>query len=201
MTPTSRRGRRRAARRTGGVVAGTLVIIAAGCTSAPSEPGVTPTSASRSAGALQSSRPPVPRPLDASAHRDQPCTLFTDEQARVLGYLEPGSPAVRADVASCAWRGDVSGDSDLWVDYYAATDLLGQIYRRETTSWPSNSTVQVTIAGQPALKTALPTAELCKVALGLTDSQAVEIRVADKHVDSCDRAVRIAETVVHNLGG
>jgi hypothetical protein len=200
MTTPSRDKQTRTTGRISALVAAT-VAFAAACTSAPQAQPPPPTSSRSTASALPSSRPPVPRPLDATAHRDKPCALFTDEQAKVLGYLQPGSPEVQPELARCSWRSETLGESDLNVDYYPATDLLGQLYRRETTTWPTNSMAPVTIAAQPALKTTLPTPELCKVALALTDNQAVEIRVADKNTDSCDRAIQIAETIVHNLGG
>lgn len=183
------------------VVAGTVTVMATGCSPQPAGDPARPTSTNSSATPLPSSRPPIPRPLDANTYRDKPCTLFTDEQARVLGYLKPGTPDQTSEPARCSWRAERIGDADLNVDYYASTDLLGQIYRRETTSWPSNSLLPLTIAGQPALRTTFPTTELCRVALGLTNNQAVEIRVADKHINSCDRAVQVAETIVHNLSG
>ncbi|MEV4312837.1 DUF3558 domain-containing protein [Actinocrispum sp. NPDC049592] len=182
---------------TAGLLVG-LTLVASGCTGSPT-PGPTP-SASPSPTRLGTSAPPVARLWDASAYRTKPCGLFTDDQARVLGYNKPGSASTDdPDVATCI-RDTGTASGGFMVKYYFATDLLGKIYRREILFPGINSASPITVEGQPALKPTIPGAEFCTVAVGLTNTQGFEVRIDDKAVDPCDRAVTIAETIMRNLG-
>jgi hypothetical protein len=87
-----------------------------------------------------------------------------------------------------------SPNGQFTIKYYFATDLLGKIYRREI-PWPANSSSPITIAGQLALKTNDIDDVLCNVAVGLTDTQGLEVRISDKNANLCDRAVNVAETI------
>lgn len=194
---TTRIPRRRIAVSLAGVVA--LAVTA--CTAAP-EPGPASQTATNSPSRLPTNRPHIPRPLDAGSYRDKPCALFTDEQALVLGILEPGRPDANPDYAVCHRISSPAGENDVIISYYFATDLLGEIYRGEAEPlWPMTRLLPITVARQPAVRTNPTTTEECKVAVGLADTQGFVVRVNNKKVDSCERAVMIAETIVHNLGG
>ncbi len=178
------------------VVAG--LFVAAGCSGSPPV-GPSP-STSAPPTRLGSSAPRVSRSWDASAYRDKPCALFTDDQARVLGYNKPGSVYMgEPDVATCM-RDSETGHGDFMVKYYFATDMLGKIYRREILFRGINSASLITVGGQPALKPTIPGSPLCTVAVGLTDSQGFEVRIDDTAPNPCDRAVTVAETIMRNLG-
>ena len=104
-----------------------------------------------------------------------------------------------ADAAICMRDFGTGPNGAFTIKYYFATDLLGKIYRREI-AWPANSASPITVAGQPALKTNDLNDELCNVAVGLTDTQGFEVLVADKNANPCDRAVNVAEAIMHNIG-
>jgi hypothetical protein len=172
-----------------------LAVVATGCTSGPASSG--PTSAtSTPSSELPASAPSITRALDASAYRDRPCDLFTNDEAKALGYTAPGRPGGDPAVPQCSWP-----SSELVVRYYPDNDFFGQIYRREAT-WPAKLSIAITVAQQPAVRTDLPaTEDYCRVAVGLTGTQTVEARVMSKTLDSCDQAVKVAEAVVRKLGG
>ncbi|WP_165960665.1 DUF3558 domain-containing protein [Actinocrispum wychmicini] len=180
-------------------IAGTFAIFAlvvAGCSGTPQ--GSPPTSAGSASSRtpLPSSAPSVPKSWDAKQYRDKPCTLFTDQQARVLGYLKPGHAYFgQPDAATCTRDSD-EHFGDFTIKYYFATDVLGKIYRREIT-WPTNSTLQITVVDQPGVRTDFPEDVECRVVVGLTDTQGFEVRVLSKN--SCERAVNVAETIMHNV--
>jgi hypothetical protein len=176
-----------------------LALIATGCSTSP-QPTPTPAPAS-SPSRLPSTAPRVQKSWDASSYRDKPCALFTDDQARVLGYLEPGSIFTgEPDAATCMRDSGSGPNGDFVVKYYYATDLLGKIYRREILYPGVNSASPTTIAGQPALKPTMSDAAICTVAVALADTQGFEVRIADKTGQPCDQAVHVAETIMHNLG-
>jgi hypothetical protein len=79
-----------------------------------------------------------------------------------------------------------------------AEDLLGKIYRREVL-WPVETASSFTVGGQPALRTILPAGEPCRVAVGLSGDQGIEVRVVEKSGDSCERATTVAEAIVRKL--
>lgn len=181
-------------RRTVGLAAA-LALIATGCTTSPPVDPPAPTSVN-SPTRLPSSAPRVSKFWDANSYRDKPCALFTDDQAKVLGFLKPGSVYMgEPDVAAC-----MRADGTFTIKYYFATDLLGKIYSREILYPGVNSASQITIVGQPALKPNIPDADMCTVAVGLTDTQGFAVRIEDKNVNPCDRAVNVAETIMHNIG-
>jgi hypothetical protein len=135
--------------------------------------------------------------LDGSAYRESPCDLFTDEQAKSLGYAKPGRPYQDAEGAHCSRNGESGAELST---KYVGDDLLGKIYRREVL-WPAESASSVTLVGQPALRTNLPADQPCRVAVGLSGDQGIEVRVVDKTSDPCQRAVTVAEAIVRKLGG
>jgi hypothetical protein len=197
----TRQERTRIARWMSGTVAATFALISAGCTAGPTGDPSNPTTTSSSDAPLPSSRPPIPRSLDATTYRDKPCELFSDDQARMLGILESGATFQKPESADCQRFSSPPGENDLVVSYYFASDLLARIYRGDT-NWPTKQwTEPLNIAGQPAVKTTLPATDNCRLAIGLTDNQGVEIQVRYKRADACPRALQVAETIVHNLGG
>jgi Protein of unknown function (DUF3558) len=104
-----------------------------------------------------------------------------------------------ADATACMRDSGNGPNGDFTIKYYFATDLLGKIYRREI-PWPANSASPITIAGQPALKTNDLNDALCNVAVGLADTQGFEVRIKDTNTNPCDRTIKVAETIMHNIG-
>jgi hypothetical protein len=171
------------------------VLLAAGCAQPAAENPPGSTSSSASSTRLPSSAPSVPRSLDASAYREKPCDLFTDEQAKSLGYALPGRPYQDAEGAHCFRNGESGAELST---KYVGEDLLGKIYRREVL-WPAESASPVMVGSQPALKTNLPADEPCRVAVGLSGDQGIEVRIVDKTTDPCERATAVAEAIVRKL--
>lgn len=158
---------------------------------------------------IQSYQPPpslppaVSRQLDASGYRNRICEILTDEQAVALGLPESARPGGSPEFIFC---GRESKDPPLNFSLvYGGSDLFGKAYRKP--NFPLGYSKLVTIAGQPALE--LGTAVLdgsvpyCLIVLGLANDQAIQIDM-NLHFGgsgACERATRVAEAIVHNLGG
>jgi hypothetical protein len=168
----------------------------------PGPPSVTRVSPTSPPWWIPSSPPPIPRPLDASAYREKPCDLFTDDQAKSLGYVRTSDPFVQEEVSRCSRSGEGAfKDNSLLILYFHDTDRLGQIHRREA-EWPSDGAVPRTILGQPAVSAVIG-GNWCWLVVGLTETQSVEIRIEDHVPDNrsntCDRAMSAAEGIVRKL--
>lgn len=179
----------------GPVVACAVVVVLAGCAAGSEAGSGSQTATARPDNTLPSARPPVDRQLDAGAYRNRPCGLYSDEEAAALGIHRTGSSNLGPDSADCLWGQELS------IRLYVGSDHLGDIYQRKTT-WPTeHSTVAMTVAGQPAVRTTLPTTAYCTVAVAVNNNQGVEIHLESERADSCAQAVAVAESIVHRLGG
>ncbi|CAM3993418.1 DUF3558 domain-containing protein [Kibdelosporangium persicum] len=164
----------------------------------PGTPSVTSTPVTTTKG-IPTSPPPIPRPLDASRYRDKPCDLFTDEQVQALGYPPIKRSGVLTNESQCTRHDESNLDLHFSIWYrHDGTDRFAKVHRREE-SWRSDDAVSITVEGQPAVR--LPGTRMCTVLIGLSSTESIEIHFGDPKVDSCDRAVRIAEGVVRNVRG
>lgn len=178
-----------------------LTALIASCTEAPREPSSAPPTTHVSftppSSWIPSTPPPIPQ-ADAAAYRDKPCDLFTDEEAKALGYSRTRDPFVDGNVSWCRrTAGGVPGDEFI-LKYHQGDDYFGDIYRREA-EWPSNGAVARTVGGQPAVSVALERNTACWLVVGLADNQSVEVRIANKKDVACDLAATVAETIVKKL--
>ncbi|MFC0115838.1 DUF3558 domain-containing protein [Kibdelosporangium aridum] len=177
------------------------LFLLAGCSGAPPEkppdsPPATSIPAPTPRG-LPTSPPPIPLPLDASRYRDRPCDLFTDEQVQALGYPPIKRPGVLPGQSYCARHDESNLDLHFSIWYrHDGTDRFAKVHRREE-EWLADDAAPIAVAGQPAAK--LPGTRMCKVLIGLSTAESIEVVFGDPKVDFCDRAVRIAETVVRNV--
>lgn len=147
--------------------------------------------------------PTVSRPLDASAYRARICDIFTNEQAIALGI--PGTPRLGGSPEFIFCGRETKDPPFNFSLVYAGPELFGKIYRESKA--PLDYTKLVTIAGQPALEYGSPVLDgsvpFCQIVLGLANDQAIQIDVNFHTTGSgaCDRATKVAEAIVHNLGG
>lgn len=179
--------------------AGMILVLVVGCTS--SGDSTTPsTSDASSSVALPTTPPPVTRPLDATAYKDKVCALLADEQAAAHAFPGPGRRSTGSERNECMWG---LGRPYLRVTYHDR-DMLAGIYRRDPSIWGRVGFLPETIAGQPGARWNIRNAPMdCMVAVGLNDHQGIGVDTAldFEDTDACDRALAIAETIVHNLGG
>ena len=183
-----------------------ILVCLAGCSAEPPpEPDITRT-IGPTAPSYQpppSLPPAVSRPLDASGYRTRICEIVTNDQAQALGI--PGAPdqSEAPQFISC-----VRESKDPAVDLgllYAGSELFGKAYRKNKS--PLDYSKLVTIAGQPALEIGTPVLDgsipYCQIVLGLASDQAIQIDM-NLHIGgsgACERATKVAEAIVHNLGG
>lgn len=149
-------------------------------------------------------RPPAPaiaRPLDATAYAADAkvCGLLTDEDAKALGYGGAGvsSPST-AQKFSCRWNEPTAlVISILNDDSFTALYSQGRHFVDE-----------LTLVGQPAVELAGDPAgrqsvySHCRVLVALKAHQNLDVDVdfGPGGLGACDRAVRIATQVLHQLG-
>jgi hypothetical protein len=146
---------------------------------------------------LPSVAPRVVKQWDAIRYKDKPCDLLTDEQARGVGFVEPGWVDTPRDGFPQCWR--MRGHSSLFVKFYDM-DLVGKVYRRETI-WPGGEgAVPVTVLGQPALKVVFPGGDRCAIAVALAENQGFEVNFKEEGAEASVDATSVAETIMHNLG-
>ncbi|CAM3993387.1 DUF3558 domain-containing protein [Kibdelosporangium persicum] len=177
-----------------------LLILAAGCTASPPNEEQDPPPTTHVPApwrGIPPTRPQIP-PLDASRYGDKPCDLFTDEQAKALGYVRERDPLVETDVQRCIRRAEYTTDTTLTILFYPDADHLGRIYRREA-EWPANDATARDIGGQPAVSVVLDRQSTCWLVVGLTDTQSVEVRTTNTKSAGCDQATGIAEAIVARL--
>ncbi len=137
----------------------------------------------------------------------KPCELVTKEQTAAYS-LNHAVPSRGGDhFQDCLWEGLASSQFKLmWLRFYYDTNWLARIYRNEAEPY-YHDWVPLTIAGRPAARQGEPIrneqptkTEGCRVAVALSDSQAVDVSIVSAD-SSCDRAAMVAEAIVHNLGG
>jgi hypothetical protein len=152
-----------------------------------------------------STPPPITRPLDASGYREEKaCDLITGDQVEAYGLVpRPQSTVVEPKYrARCDW--DSKGTIyNVHLNFYYNTDHLGRIYRRELEYWLTDGGfTQAFIAGQPAAKRQNPLRPaLCRLAVGLTVSETIELAVVNYKGDGCQFGEELAAGIVRNLGG
>jgi hypothetical protein len=171
-------------------------------------------------------RPPITRPLDASAFRDHACDLLPAADATMLGYPAPGSDDKR--YREGAQAGDVPRvytcdrlpPKSRWlvIELYLNEDRLAVEYfgSKLGTMTATNEPIfdAITIADQPAavLGRSRKQPELsqdpCEVVVALTDTQSVTISAGTRQPDrpkdntggrSCQLAIDVADAIVRNL--
>jgi hypothetical protein len=196
-------------------------VVALAACSAPDEqePQATPISAPATTTTAMTTTEPTPsepslpainRPLDASTYRARVCDLLTEAQIRRLdmGSVDPlPEQPDQSGRVTCLIHGPIHEGgtrTSLMVTYYYATDLLAAIYRRELPgSQPYQPLTPVSVAGQPAWQAEL--GDDCQLAVGLADTQGVEISFGYTDLpldrDPCGQAMEVGENIVRNLVG
>ncbi|WP_436496814.1 DUF3558 family protein [Actinokineospora sp. HUAS TT18] len=165
------------------------------------EPSVTTATSAR-----PTAPPNIERPLDASTYRDRMCALFTDEQARPLGFPTPGRSEAKPGRSQCFWL-PLETSAHMEVTLYEGIDFLGEVYRDNRPGdppWPKESWKPALIANQPAVVLGSEYASadnLCSIAVGLSTTQAVDISLRIKGEGACAMATGVAEAIVNRLEG
>jgi hypothetical protein len=141
--------------------------------------------------------------LDASAYRDRICDIFTNDQAATLGFTAAPRLGGSAEFIFCGRESKEPPVSLSLV--YATPELFSKVNGDSST--PLDYVDLVTISGQPALEQGSPDlsniVRYCTIVLGLTNDQAMQIDLYDPQGPggACERATKVAEAIVRNLGG
>lgn len=147
--------------------------------------------------------PAVSRPLDASGYRNRICEILTNEQALALGFPGPPDQSEAPQYISCIRVSENPETEVAWV--YSTPELFGKVSGGPAISL--GYVKLVTISGQPALEQGTPDPKdivrYCTIVLGLASDQAIQIDVRDPEGPggACERATKVAEAIVRNLGG
>jgi hypothetical protein len=168
-------------------------------------------------------RPPIGRPLDASAYAERACDLLPADRAGSLGYSRSGSAGTETDAEGSRYHVCFRTPPEsriLSIYLYLTGDVLAERYV-SSTNMLINDTGEpwlepLTVAGQPAAvlgRSHRKPNTGCTVVVGLTDTQGVEVRAAQHYPDArgyeigqgdgraCEHAIGVAEAIVVNLGG
>ncbi len=117
-----------------------------------------------------------------------------------MGNRVAGVTSTQAESVECQRVSTPMGQDDITVAYHLlVTRSLGRIYRGEA-DWPLSITLPLEVSGQPAVRTDPPWAGSCRLAIGLTDNQSVDIHVNNTGTDACIRAIQVGHTIIGNLG-
>jgi hypothetical protein len=168
-------------------------------------------------------RPPIGRPLDASAYADRACDLLPADRATGLGYSGSGSAGSETDGEGSRYHFCLRTPPEsriLSIYLYLAGDVLAARYAGSK-NMVINDTGEpwlepVTIGEQPGVTLGRshrkPNAA-CTVVVGLSDTQGVEVRAAQHYPDArgyeigpgdgraCEHAIGVAEVIVGELAG
>ncbi|EHK87353.1 DUF3558 domain-containing protein [Saccharomonospora azurea] len=190
-------------------------VVAAGCSTAPSEGSGSPESPQSAplseveeqgeAGSLpHSGAPAVTEPLPVSALPQDPCRTFTrDQLVEALG--EDAPEGERDDIETgpwCSWQDSETGAA-IFVNYAVTTrEGLSGLYRNVkpvAAVWREIPS----IGGFPAVAFQVTGEEVsCSVNVGLDDEYTVGVAVApgrERGGDACALSERLAETATANL--
>ncbi|MBE8517643.1 DUF3558 domain-containing protein [Amycolatopsis sp. H6(2020)] len=194
-----------------------LLLVAAACSTTnpgmPSASSPAPGSSSESNSALPG--PGVPKvlhPVDVARFKQEPCGALTDSQvAELLGSGVSGKPDLRAPAGpTCSWDAADVSQAGIGVIFMNADQLgLTSVYEAKDKQYQFFQPME-SIDGFPIVAYGVSDERTsrgrCAVALGVSDTQAVDIHVAqsEKNVgkkDPCVATHAIAAQVLSNLRG
>ncbi|WP_410597990.1 DUF3558 domain-containing protein [Amycolatopsis sp. lyj-23] len=196
-----------------------LLLVAAGCST--TNPG-TPSAVSSAPGTVSSSEntgavpgpgvPEVTSPIDVARFKQEPCGALTDSQvAALLGSGVSGKPDVQAPAGpTCSWDSADVSQAGIGIIFVTADHLgLTSVYQAKDTKYRFFQPME-SLDGFPIVAYGVTderaTRGRCAVAIGVSDTQAVDMHVAQSErnigkKDPCVVAHDIAAQVLGNLRG
>ncbi|WP_410561762.1 DUF3558 domain-containing protein [Amycolatopsis sp. cmx-4-61] len=196
-----------------------LLLVAAGCST--TNPG-TPSAVSSASGTVSPSEstsavpgpgvPKVTHPIDVARFKQEPCGALTGSQvAALLGSGVSGKPDLHAPAGpTCSWDSAEVSQAGIGVIFVNADHLgLTSVYQAKDTKYHFFQPME-SVDGFPLVAYGVSderaTRGRCAVAIGVSDTQAVDLHIAqsEKNIgkkDPCGAAHDIAAQVLGNLRG
>jgi hypothetical protein len=156
--------------------------------------------------------PKVTHPIDVARFKQAPCDALKDSQvADLLGSAVSGKPDLEAPAGpTCAWDSASVSQAGVGVIFMSADELgLTSVYEAKGKQYQLFEPLE-SVEGFPVVAYGVnderTTRGRCAIAMGVSDTQAVDIHVAQSESnigkkDPCAAARDVASQVLNNLRG